>query len=493
MTTQTEQLVSTNPATDEVVGTFAVLGEDQVRAVVARARNAAPWWRDQGHAGRREALLRWKRHIARNAEDLVDLLHRENGKPRTDARLEVMLALEHIAWNAKHAGRVLQQEKRRPGLLLSNFSARLDHVPFGVVGVIGPWNYPVYTPNGSIATALAAGNTVVFKPSEYMPAISRWYVDAFAKANPDAPDGVLSLVTGFGETGAALCRAGVDKLAFTGSAATGRRVMAACAESLVPVVMELGGKDAAIVAADADLPKAAEAIAFGALGNSGQTCAGVERVYVERSVRDEFLAELTKQVKTVRPGSDDASSYGPMTMPSQIDVVRRHVDDALAGGGTAVVGGRESVGDRFIEPVVILDPPHSSAAVQEETFGPTVTVTTVESLDEAVKLANDTPYGLAGAVFSKNRAEEIVAGFETSQISVNSVLGFAGVAALPLGGVGESGFGRIHGPEGLKEFTRTRAVATQKYAIPGMNLITFNRSPVMVRLLPRLIRWLHAR
>lgn len=493
MTTQTEQLVSTNPATDEVVGTFAVLGEDQVRAVVARARNAAPWWRDQGHAGRREALLRWKRHIARNAEDLVDLLHRENGKPRTDARLEVMLALEHIAWNAKHAGRVLQQEKRRPGLLLSNFSARLDHVPFGVVGVIGPWNYPVYTPNGSIATALAAGNTVVFKPSEYTPAISRWYVDAFAKANPDAPDGVLSLVTGFGETGAALCRAGVDKLAFTGSAATGRRVMAACAESLVPVVMELGGKDAAIVAADADLPKAAEAIAFGALGNSGQTCAGVERVYVERSVRDEFLAELTKQVKTVRPGSDDASSYGPMTMPSQIDVVRRHVDDALAGGGTAVVGGRESVGDRFIEPVVILDPPHSSAAVQEETFGPTVTVTTVESLDEAVKLANDTPYGLAGAVFSKNRAEEIVAGFETSQISVNSVLGFAGVAALPLGGVGESGFGRIHGPEGLKEFTRTRAVATQKYAIPGMNLITFNRSPVMVRLLPRLIRWLHAR
>ncbi|PWN00999.1 aldehyde dehydrogenase [Nocardioides silvaticus] len=493
MTTQTEQLVSTNPANDEVVGTFAVLGEVQVRAVVARARNAAPWWRDQGHAGRREALLRWKRHIARNAEDLVDLLHRENGKPRTDARLEVMLALEHIAWNAKHAGKVLQQEKRRPGLLLSNFSARLDHVPFGVVGVIGPWNYPVYTPNGSIATALAAGNTVVFKPSEYTPAISRWYVDAFAKANPDAPDGVLSLVTGFGDTGAALCRAGVDKLAFTGSAATGRRVMAACAESLVPVVMELGGKDAAIVAADADLPRAAEAIAFGALGNSGQTCAGVERVYVERSVRDEFLAELTKQVKAVRPGSDDASSYGPMTMRSQIDIVRRHVDDALAGGGTAVVGGRESVGDRFIEPVVILDPPHTSAAVQEETFGPTVTVTTVESLDEAVKLANDTPYGLAGAVFSKNRAEEVVAGFETSQISVNSVLGFAGVAALPLGGVGESGFGRIHGPEGLKEFTRTRAIATQKYAIPGMNLITFNRSPVMVRLLPRLIRWLHAR
>lgn len=493
MTRQTAQLISTNPANDEVVATFAVHTDEDVRAVVARARNASRWWRDQGADGRREALVRWKRYIAKNAEDLVDLLHRENGKPRTDARIEVITALEHIAWNAKHAGRVLRSEKRRPGALLANFSARVEHVPFGVVGVIGPWNYPIYTPNGSIATALAAGNTVVFKPSEYTPAVSQWYVDAFTRANPEAPDGVLSLVTGFGETGAALCRAGVDKLAFTGSAATGRKVMAVCAESLVPVVMELGGKDAAIVAADADIPRAADAVVFGAMGNGGQTCAGVERVYVEREVRDEFLAELTKRLEGVRPGSDDKASYGPMTMPSQIEIVRRHVDDALAGGGTPVVGGRESVGDRYVEPVVILDPPHTSAAVQEETFGPTVTVTTVESIDEAVKLANDTPYGLAGAVFSRHRAEEIVSRFETSQVSVNSVLGFAGVAALPLGGLGESGFGRIHGPEGLKEFTRTRAVATQRYAIPGMNLLSFDRPALMVRLLPRLIRWLHSR
>jgi acyl-CoA reductase-like NAD-dependent aldehyde dehydrogenase len=488
----TEQLVSTNPANDEVVATFDVHSSADVQAIVGRARAAAPWWRDQGYDGRRDALLRWKRHIAKHAEDLVDLMHRENGKPHTDARLEVMLALEHIAWSAKHAGKILKPEKRRPGLLLSNFSARVEHAPFGVVGVIGPWNYPIFTPNGSIATALAAGNTVVFKPSEYTPAIAKRYVDAFAAANPEAPDGVLSLVTGFGETGAALCRAGVDKLAFTGSAGTGRKVMAACAESLVPVVMELGGKDAAIVAADADLASAAEAIAFGAMGNSGQTCVGIERVYVERSVRDAFLDELTAQVKDIKPGSDKSSSYGPMTMPSQIDIVRRHIDDALASGGTAVVGGRESVGDRYISPVVILDPAHTSSAIQEETFGPTLTVTTVESLDEAVKLANDTPFGLAGAVFSRGHADEIVAGLETSQISVNSVLGFAGMATLPLGGMGESGFGRIHGPEGLREFTRPRAIATQRYPAP-INLLTFGRKAWVVRLLPRLIRWVHAR
>jgi acyl-CoA reductase-like NAD-dependent aldehyde dehydrogenase len=488
----TQQLVSTDPATDEVVASFDVHTAEDVRAIVARARDAAPWWRDQGYDGRRAALLAWKRHLAQHAEDLVDLMHRENGKPRTDARLEVMLALEHIAWTAKHAGRILRPEKRRPGLLLANFSARVEHVPFGVVGVIGPWNYPVFTPNGSIATALAAGNTVVFKPSEYTPAIAQWYVDAFAAANPEAPAGVLSLVTGYGETGAALCRAGVDKLAFTGSAPTGRKVMAACAESLVPVVMELGGKDAAIVAADADLPRAAEAIAFGAMGNSGQTCVGIERVYVERSVRDAFLEQLTAQVRAIRPGSDEKASYGPMTMPSQIDIIRRHVDDALAGGGTAVVGGRDSVGDRYVEPVVILDPPHTSSAVQEETFGPTLTVTTVESLDEAVKLANDTPFGLAGAVFSRSHADEVVERLDTSQVSVNSVLGFAGMASLPLGGKGESGFGRIHGPEGLREFTRSRAVAVQKYRAP-INLLTFGRKPWVVRLLPRLIRWVHAR
>ena len=488
----TEQLVSTNPADDEVVATFDVHTPEQVQAVVARAREASHWWRGQGYDGRRAALLAWKRHMARHSEDLVQLMHRENGKPLTDARLELMLALEHIAWNAKQAGKVLRPEKRKPGLLLSNFSARLEHVPFGVVGVIGPWNYPIFTPNGSIATALAAGNTVVFKPSEYTPAIAKWYVDAFAAANPDAPDGVLSLITGFGETGAALCRAGVDKVAFTGSGPTGRKVMAACAESLTPVVMELGGKDAAIVAADADIAKAADAIAFGALGNSGQTCTGIERVYVERSVRDEFLDELAQSMKDVRPGSDKSASYGPMTMPSQIAIVRRHVEDAIASGGTPVIGGVESVGDRYIEPVVILDPPQTSAAVQEETFGPTLTVMTVESLDEAVKLANDTPYGLAGAVFSKGHVQEILDGLDTSQVSVNSVLGFAGMAALPLGGKGESGFGRIHGPEGLREFTRPRAIATQRYA-PPMNFLTFGRKPWVVRLLPRLIKWLHAR
>ncbi|PWV74951.1 acyl-CoA reductase-like NAD-dependent aldehyde dehydrogenase [Nocardia neocaledoniensis] len=427
--------------------------------------------------------------MARHAEEIIALLHAENGKPRPDAALELLLTLEHIAWTAEHARTVLRPTKRTPGMLTRNFSAQVERLPFGVVGVIGPWNYPLYTPNGSIATALAAGNTVVFKPSEYTPLVARWYTDAFARANPDAPKGVVALVTGAGATGSALCNAGVDKIAFTGSTATGRKVMACCAEHLVPVTLELGGKDAAIVAADADIPAAAEAIAFGAMGNAGQTCVGIERVYVERPVREQFLAELTTALRRVHPGV----SYGPMTMPGQIEIVRRHVEDAITAGADTALGGLDSIGSRYINPIVLVDPPHSSAAIQEETFGPTVTVTTVDSVDEAVHLTNDVSYGLAGAVFSRHHALDIARRLDVGQISTNSVLGFAAIAALPLGGRGESGFGRIHGPEGLHEFTRTRAIATQRFAIPGVHLLSFRRPDWLNQLLPRLITWLHGR
>ena len=212
-------------------------------------------------------------------------------------------------------------------MLAANHAAYLEYQPLGVVGVIGPWNYPVFTPMGSIAYALAAGNAVVFKPSEFTPAIGAWLAAAWRAAVPDCED-AFQVVTGFGETGAALCRAGVDKLAFTGSAPTGRKVMAACAETLTPVLMELGGKDAMIVDDDADVVAAADAAVWGAMSNGGQTCIGIERVYATSAVYDRFVAEVTAQVQKLRPGSDDEASYGPMTMASQTGVVRRHVDEA---------------------------------------------------------------------------------------------------------------------------------------------------------------------
>jgi acyl-CoA reductase-like NAD-dependent aldehyde dehydrogenase len=476
---------SLDPSTGAVVATFPVNTAADVEAAVARARVAARWWRELGWSGRRDRLDAWKRLIVKRAEELADLVHRENGKPLSDARLiEVTLPVDHIAWAAKNAPKVLGSRKVPAGLLMANQAATLEYQPLGVIGVIGPWNYPVFTPMGSIAYALAAGNAVVFKPSEYTPAVGKWLVDAFAEVVPEQP--VLQLVTGFGETGAALCRAGVDKIAFTGSTATGKKVMAACAETLTPVLMECGGKDALIVDDDADLDAAATAALWGGMSNAGQTCTGIERVYVTEKVYDAFLGKLTEKAGKLTAGT----SYGPITMPSQVDVIRRHIADAIQRGGRAVVGGRIDGG--LVEPTVLVDVPEDSLAVQEETFGPTLTVAKVRDIDEAVERTNATSYGLAGAVFSKRRGVEIARRLRTGMTSVNQVVAFAAVPSLPFGGSGASGFGRIHGADGLREFTRAKAITRQRFELP-LPILSFERTPKVDALLGRATRLLHGR
>ncbi len=316
---------SLDPATGELVGRFPVHDADAVRAAVDRARAAARWWATLGFDGRAGRLREWRAYLAGALYRLAELVHREGGKPVEDAVIEIVPVLEHLDWAARHAGKVLGRRKVRSGMLEANHAATLEYQPFGVVGVIGPWNYPVLTPMGSIGYALAAGNAVVFKPSELTPAVGAWLVDSFAAIVPEHP--VLQLVTGFGPTGAALCRSGVDKLAFTGSTATAKRVMAACAETLTPVVIECGGKDAMVVDADADLDAAADAALWAGMANAGQTCVGVERVYAVDAVYDEFVARLADRASELRPGEDRTAAYGPMTTPAQLDVVRRHVED----------------------------------------------------------------------------------------------------------------------------------------------------------------------
>ena len=486
-----ETFESTAPATGAVVGVFSVHGPDDVRAAVARARAAAATWADLGFDGRRTRLAAYRGYLARRVHELADLVHRENGKPHADAILEITLTVDHLAWAAGHARRVLGPRRVSPGLLAANHAAWLEYQPLGVVGVIGPWNYPVFTPMGSIAYALAAGNAVVFKPSEHTPAVGTWLADAWRAAVPDVPD-ALQVVTGLGETGAALCRAGVGKLAFTGSAPTGRRVMAACAETLTPVLMELGGKDAMIVDDDADVVAAADAAVWGAMSNAGQTCIGIERAYATERVYDAFVAEVTERVRGLRPGTDDAAAYGPMTMAAQADVVRRHLDDAVAAGGRIATGG--TVEGRVVAPTVLLDVPETSAAVREETFGPTLTITRVRDAEEALERTNANAHGLAGAVFSRSRARamDLARRMRSGMTSINSVLTFASVPALPFGGVGDSGFGRIHGEDGLKEFTRAKAITRQRVALP-VNLMSFGRPANAADALARVMGLVHGR
>src|SRR5829696_727109 len=303
-----ETFESKNPATGAVVGTFPVHDAEAVAATVKRARDAAEHWRELGFDGRRKRLAAWRGYLARRMHELADLVHRENGKPHADALLEITLAVDHLAWAGGHARRTLGPRRVNPGLLAANHAASLEYQPLGVVGVIGPWNYPVFTPMGSIAYALAAGNAVVFKPSEFTPGVGTWLAEAWRRAVPERAD-VLQVVTGLGATGAALCRAGVDKIAFTGSAATGRKVMAACAEGLVPVLMECGGKDALIVDDDADVAAAADAALWGGLSNAGQTCIGIERVYATDRVYDAFVEELAERARALRSGPDPDRSY----------------------------------------------------------------------------------------------------------------------------------------------------------------------------------------
>src|SRR5215831_7102350 len=279
---QSETFDTVNPATGEVIATFPVHGRAEVDAAVERAREAAAWWSGLGWQERQTRLLAWKSHLIRYVGRLAELIHNETGKPLADAQLEIFLAVVHIDWAARNARGVLGPRRVRSGIPAINLASWVEYAPLGVIGVMGPWNYPVFTPMGSIAYALAAGNAVVFKPSELTPATGGWLVSSFGEVVPEHP--VLQLVTGAGGTGEALAGSAVNKIAFTGSAATARRVMAACAENLTPLVAECGGKDAFIVGADADLDAAADACAWGALSNSGQTCIGVERVYVVQDV-----------------------------------------------------------------------------------------------------------------------------------------------------------------------------------------------------------------
>ncbi|MEU7586244.1 aldehyde dehydrogenase family protein [Micromonospora sp. NPDC049230] len=482
-------LVSTSPATGAEAGRFPVSTEADVRRAVEAARTAGGWWAGLGFADRRERMLRWRALLAKRIEELAELVHVEGGKPVADAIVEVVTAIEHIDWAARNANRVLGPRRVRSRLILAEFSAHLEYQPYGVVGVIGPWNYPVFTPIGSAAYALAAGNGVVLKPSEYTPAAGQWLVDSFAEVVPEQP--VFTAVHGLGDVGAALCRSGVDKLAFTGSTATARTVMAACAETLTPVLIEGGGKDAMIVDSDADLDAAAEACVWGGMTNAGQTCIGIERVYAVDSVFDAFVDKVVTRAGRLTVGPE-GTDIGPITMPKQIDVIRRHIDAAITSGGRAVLGGPSAVQPPYVHPTVLVDVPEESAAVREETFGPTLTISRVRDADEAVTRANALPYGLGGSVFGRRRAVSIARRLRSGMASINSTLTFAGMSTLPFGGVGDSGFGRIHGEDGLREFGRAKAV-TRRRARSLLPSMTFERTPTDVARLVKAIKAMYGR
>jgi acyl-CoA reductase-like NAD-dependent aldehyde dehydrogenase len=481
---------SFNPASGEIIGRYPIFTAKEVAAVVTRAHEASNGWIELGFSGRKKVLLAWSRYIINNIEQIAQLISLETGKPLSDSRLEIANAVNHIGWAARHAEEIMRTSHRAPGALMANMSATVERSPLGVVGVIGPWNYPIFTPIGSIAYALAAGNTVVFKPSEYTPGVGMWMDESFNTVAPFA--GIFTTITGLAETGNALCTSAINKLSFTGSTRTAKLVAAACATQMTPVVLECGGKDPVIVASDANIDRAVDATIWSAMANAGQSCIGAERVYVDERVADIFIEKAIALASTLKAGAPGEGNYGASTMPSQIGVISSHIKAAIKDGGKFAYGSMKSIQEPFVQPVILVDVPESSAAVREETFGPIIIINRVKSMKEAIELSNNSRYGLGANIWSKRQGKKIASQLQCGMVAINSTFSFAAISSVPFGGVKESGYGRIHGPEGLLEYTYARTVVRTRVNLP-LKILSFKRTAATDRLIVRASRLLMGR
>jgi acyl-CoA reductase-like NAD-dependent aldehyde dehydrogenase len=461
--TEADRIDSYNPATGELVGSVPVMGRDDVSATVAKARLAAAEWAGLELHQRGEHLRRVRQSLVDYADRLARLASAETGKPVSDAYFEVFGFCVLLAYVSRAAPRVLRPHPVNPWPVVS-MRVRVEHSPYGVIGEIAPWNIPIAVPGQTLSMALAAGNTVVLKPSELTPLTGLLLAEAVNAAGRE----LVFVVTGYGATGEALVRSGVDKVAFTGSPATGRRILKAAAESLTPTVMELGGKDPMIVSDHADVRRAAVAAVGAAFWNAGQACVGTERVFVTPGAYDRFVAEVLDAAGKVRQGIEDDDHIGATTRGQQIDVIERRLADAQARGAKVLVGGRRKPGPgTFFEPTVVVDVTPDMELMREETFGPVLPIMRVESVEEAVRLANDSDYGLNASVFSNvgSEARWMASALVSGGVNINDAVSGIGVPGAPFGGEKWSGFGRLQGKEGLLEFSRVKSVAGERF--PG--------------------------
>ena len=463
------ELVSRNPANGEEIGRAALMTAADVAASVRYARAAQPAWAALSYRERAEYILRARKLVLAQTDEIANLISRETGKPPMEAlSMEVVPTLDLMNHFARHTEKMLQREKIDIGQYgVFGRASYIFYKPLGVVGIISPWNFPWATPLDEVVMALMAGNAVVLKPSE-LTSLTALKIGAIFK-EARLPKGLLEIVTGDGSTGTALVETGVDKIMFTGSVATGKRVAEAAAKHLTPVVLELGGKDPMIVLDDADLENAARAAIWGAFCNSGQACASIERCYVQESVAQEFIAHVVEETRTLQQGqpSVEGVDVGAMTNERQLQIVERHVSDALAKGARLETGGKRLTDTRgwFHEPTVMTNVDHSMEVMTDETFGPVLPIMTFKTDDEAVALANDSIYGLTAAVFGSDtrRTYAMAEKIEAGTVMINEVVYTHAVAQTPWGGVKQSGYGRTHGRLGLLEMVTHQHIHINRF------------------------------
>jgi acyl-CoA reductase-like NAD-dependent aldehyde dehydrogenase len=457
-----------SPTTGKAFAEVSVLDLAQAREAVAAARAAFPAWSALSFGERGRHLLRLREAVLSEAESLAGLIAEEQGKPEAEAHaVEIFPALEALKHLALHAEDVLRDDPVESQVLLfAHKDCRLVYTPVGVVLVITPWNYPFGIAITGVAAALAAGNTVVLKPAPSTSLIGLRIGELAVKTG--LPAGVLGVVTTDDAVAGALVEdPRLGKIVFTGSVATGKKVMAAAATNLTPVVLELGGKDPAVVCRDADLDRAARGIVWGAFLNSGQTCASVERVYVERSVADAFVEKVVAETKKLRQGDPrrDDVEMGPLTMERQRRIVEDHVADARAKGARVLTGGEKPAGEGFFYPPTVLTKvDHSMKIMREETFGPVLPIMAVDSLDDAIRLANDSDYGLTASGWTRDpaTARRLQSELQAGVVTINDHTSSYGEPTAPWGGIKASGIGRTHGLSGLREMVQVKYVTEDR-------------------------------
>jgi succinate-semialdehyde dehydrogenase/glutarate-semialdehyde dehydrogenase len=439
--------------------------ESSVASLVSEARCIQPVWAARSPEERAEVLLRLRRIVADRADSIAWVVQSDTGKIKAEALFEVGIACDYLRYLAHTAPRFLRPRKAKTGWV-SHRRASVRYEPYGVVAAITPWNFPFAISMSSVNTAIATGNAVVLKPSEHAPATGRLVGELLAEAT-GLPD-LVGVATGDGRVGAALVEAGIDKIAFTGSTATGKRIMAAAAESLTPLVLELGGKDAMIVCGDADVARAARGAVWGAMYGCGQVCMSIERAYVAAEVYEEFVQAVVAEASRLKFGDEPNAHMGPLIGAFQREKVERQLEEALSSGARVLLGGRAIDGSGHgFEPTVVVDVDHDMAIMREETFGPVLPIMPVQDDEQAIRLANQSEYGLDASVWSRDseRARRIAGRLDVGTVVINDHLINYLMADLPFGGTGGSGFGRMHGEEGLRELSRPKAIVEDRIVL----------------------------